>query len=1182
MYKNITAIVRDRRRLFTCLFMMKLYSFLLLGLFLQASGNTYAQKISLSVKGAELADVLDKIQKQTNLDFLYNSSQLKHVEKIDLHVKDLDLKKVLDACLTPRGLYYVVQNKTVLIKRISDLEHHGSENIALQRQVKGKVRNAEGLPLAGISVRLIQSNITVVSQNDGSFTIPVVQDEGQLLITALGYEEQRINYRIGSELIIYLQAKASDLDEVVVVGYGTQRKVNLTGAVGQASGKIFEDKPVANVAQALQGAVPNLNIVIGDGHPGSTGTFNVRGFASVNNVNGSPLVLVDGAPGDINMINPNDIASISVLKDAASSAIYGARAAFGVILITTKESKNGKFNINYGTSYGLQKVTTRTDFLTDPYDQMKLVDEAFSRNTGSSYSGYTEADYEELKKRQTDKTLPDVVIQNRNGVDQYVYYGNTDWWHWLYRDVTPQMEHYMSLSGGTDKASILLSGRYFHQDGLYQSNLHNDKYNSYNFRAKIEVRPNDHIRLYSNTQISANSYRWPGDGMNGNNSGLYYHAMAAYVPYNPDGTLRYRTNLNRYAAYEYPDLAYGKSHGSTRNYNVSSLLGINYKITNQVELNGYYSYEMTPSSYDLRTTAFPWSVVPGVIQYQGNDVYTDKTYFNQHHSVNFYATYDNIIRHRDHHLKAMAGFNAELQKYKTNSATAYDLLSLDLNQIDLGTGSVSANGNANEWALLGYFGRINYDFKNKLLFEVNGRYDGTSRFPKENRFGFFPSVSAGWRIGEESFWKGIKKLVPELKLRGSYGLLGNQDLGNGSANFYPYIPVMNNGLSKWVASGSQVMYMSAPNPVTPDFTWEKTKSTNIGVDVSLFSPNLQISFDKYRRLTTEMLINGKTLPSVFGAGSPKQNAGNLQTDGFELSIGWKEQFTLAQQPFAYNVGFVLSDYTAKITKFDNPNKLLNNYYEGQKLGEIWGYKTDGFFKTDEEAASWPINQDYIDQSQRLTSPGTWHDLHAGDMKFKDLNGDKRIDIGDNTLANHGDLSVIGNSLPRYSYGFNAGFSWNQIDFSMTIQGIMRQNWYPDTEAGMFWGVYGRPYSSFIPKDILSKVWSPENPDAYFPLVRGYEVYPGGALSTPNDKYLQNIGYMRLKNLTIGYDLNPKLLKIKKINRLRLYFSGQNILTFTSLKSKYIDPESVGAYTTDRSGRAYPFMKNYTFGIDVNF
>lgn len=1145
-----------------------------------SSGQILEKRVSVDIRNASMEAAIHELQEQSSINFAYDRQLISRYTGVSLNFRNETLENVLKKLLTPRSLGFKEVNGIVVINMLSSA-------VIKQQQpgkLSGRITDEKSLYLPGATIRILELNKGIQSDDNGNYLLQAPAGDYSVEISYISYQSRRFEHVIikASEttaLDAQLLPAANGLNEVVVVGYGTQKKVNLTGAVSQVDSKVFDDRPVAGIAQALQGAIPNLNITFGDGHPGSQGKFNVRGYASITNVSGSPLVLIDGVPGDVNMINPHDVETVSVLKDAASSAIYGARAAFGVILITTKKAKNGKVSINFGSNFSLQQVATKTDFITDGYTQMKLVDEAFSRNVGNSYSGYTADDYAQLKLRQTDKSLPSVVIQNRNGQNQYVYYGNTDWWHFLFRNTTPAMEHHLSITGGNDKVDFLLSGRYYQQKGIYQSDLREDVYNAYNFRAKVNAHLSKWLTAFSNTQFAANDYVWPANGYNSNNPGLYNHAMAAYVPQNPDGTFTYRTNLNNYGANEYADLQNGKSLGGTKSYDITNALGFNAQITKGLILNGVYSFQLSPYSDFQRKTLIPWSINPGVINYEGYDQLKESTQLNQHHSVNIYATYEQKIK--DHSFKITGGYNYELQKYKSNSTQRQNLLSEDLNQIDLGTGAQQAGGNASEWALLGYFGRINYDYKSKYLLEVNGRYDGTSRFPTKSRFGFFPSVSAGWRVSEEDFFKVLKPVVSEFKFRASYGSLGNQDVGTGNSNLYPYIPVITSALSKWIVNGTQQQTLSSPKPVVPDFTWEKSTSLNLGTDMAFFNNRLQTSFDWYDRKTTNMLINGKTLPSVFGADSPKQNAGDLDTKGWDITINWKDNGTIMNKPFGYNFGIVLSDYKAKITRFDNPNGLLNNFYVGQQLGEMWGYSIDGFFKSDEEAKNWKINQDYVD-GQRTGSPGEWAQLHAGDLKFKDTNGDGVINDGKNTVADHGDLKKIGNSLPRYSFGINAGFNYGNFDLSLFFQGIGKQNWYPNTEAGMFWGTLGRPYSSFIPKDYESKLWTPQNPNSYFPLNRGYAAYSGGELYYNNDKYLQNLAYIKLKNATLGYNLPSHIIKKWKIERMRFFFTSQNLFTLTKLKSKYIDPEAITPDASDIGARGYPFMKTYTLGLDVTF
>ncbi|HEX5554915.1 MAG TPA: TonB-dependent receptor [Chitinophagaceae bacterium] len=1069
------------------------------------------------------------------------------------------------------------------------LRENGPARLSEFRQtVTGTVTDqAGGNPLVGVSVSVKGTSNGTITDGEGHYSLSVSGTDAVLVFSYIGYNKAEVAVKGQTVVNVSLVQNATGLNQVVVVGYGTQKKVDLTGAVTQIDSKVLQDRPISNVGQALQGVIPNLNINFSDGHPGAAAKVNIRGYTSVNG--GSPLVLIDGVPGDINLLNPMDVASVTVLKDASSAAIYGSRAAYGVILITTKNGKAGKLQVTYRTNFSMGTPTTSHDFMTDGYSTAKLIDEAFSITTGHSYTGYTDADYAELKKRQTDHTLPSVVVQNRNGRDQYVWYGNTDWWNYFFRNSLPSMNHSLQFSGGSDKVNFLLSGRYYQQSGLMQ--FHRDKYTAYNLRAKVNAHITPWLTISNNLQFASNTYNYPGSGSRGDvNTAFVYlgvHMLPSYVPVNPDGTFTYRSQLNNYGMADGRnlELEYGKAKSQNQDFDLSNTVSVTIQPIPELSIVGSYSYDLNPYSNFHRSTVTPWSIYPGEIDYVNNDYYNEASSTDQYHVVNAYATYSKSFG--PHSLKVMAGYNQELKKYHVLTGSATNLLSEDLNSLDLGTGDQQTGSNSVEWALLGFFGRINYSFKDKYLLELDGRYDGSSHFPSASRFGFFPSVSAGWRISQESFFAPLKPLITEMKIRGSYGSLGNQSLSANLRNEdYPYIPVMNTGLYNWLIGGNKSQYLRVGNPVTPELTWERTTSADVGIDLGLMNDRLAVTFDWYDRKTIGMLIPGKTLAAVFGAKSPKQNAGNLDTKGWELSVQWKDQFTLADKLFSWYAGVVLSDFKSHITKYDNPAKLLNNYYVGERLGEIWGYTVDGYFKTDQGAKNYKVNQDYVNR-ERLGSPGDGHDLQAGDMKFVDLDGNDTVNNGQNTLSDHGDLRVLGNNLPRYSFGISGGASWNGFDLAVLFQGVGHQDWYPGNETYFFWGVYGRPYYSFIPKGFPSKVWSPDNPNAYFPKLRGYTALNSGSeLSVKNTKYLQNIAYIRLKNLTVGYSLPTTLLQRWRIEKVRVYLSGENIFTATGLESDYVDPEQVSADPDggrgDNNARNYPFSKNYSVGLDVTF
>jgi len=1049
-----------------------------------------------------------------------------------------------------------------------------------QESISGLVKNVAGEPIAGASILNTSTGKSTQTDANGAF---IIQGKiGQLLkISIVGFETQQLKIE-STTLTIKMVSTDQSLDEVIVVGYGKQKKVNLTGAVTQIDSKVLENRPVANATQALQGAIPNLNITFTNGRPGGEGNVNIRGFASINSANAQPLILIDGVPGSINTINPRDIESISVLKDASAAAIYGARGAFGVMLVTTKRGKAGKMNINYSNNFGWSGLTVRTDFMTSGYDAARLNDEAFIRATGNSYTGYTEEDYAELLKRKTDPSLPSVVIQNRNGKDQYVYYGNTDWWNEMYRKTQASMEHSLNFSGGTEKIDYYISGRLYEKGGLMKINQ--DKFDGYNVRSRINAQVTPWLKVGANTQLNYQNYTYPGWATNPDNNNNFIsttvHALPSYVPMNPDGTATYRTELNNYNIGDgiYADLLHGKSKGGEDKYEFINMFEAIFQLTKDLTVTGNYTFTYNPiHNWNRRTTA-PWSVFPGVINYLGNDTYTETIINRPKHSLNLFANYNKQLG--DHQIGATVGFNQETTGYKRIGGTHNNLLSEDLNDFALGTGQMQLLGNANTWALRGFFGRLNYNYKGKYLLEVNGRYDGTSKFPSNQRYGFFPSFSGGWRLSEEAFMERLKPVLNEAKFRVSYGALGNAQ----EATEYGYIQLLNAGLSNYITNGAKTQYLSAPTPISSDLTWERTNTLNFGTDLEFFRSKLTVSADYFIRNTLDMLIPGKTLPAVYGSASPKTNAGDLRNKGWELAVAWRDQLELNGKPFGYNIGIGLSDSKAKITRFDNKEMLLSNYYVGQTLGEIWGYQTDGFFQSQSEIDSWKVNQDYVDK-QRLAAPGDWVKLHPGDLRFLDISGkdgvpDGKVDAGDNTLINPGDQVIIGNSRARYNFGFNLGANWQGFDVSAFFQGIGRQHWWPGANADKFWGPYSRPYYSFVPKDFENDVWTPENTDAYFPLLRGYiALNDRGSLNVKSDRYLQDLAYIRLKNLTVGYTMPQAWLKRVRLANARIYVSGENIWTATKLRSKYIDPEQSAQ---EANGRSYPVSKTFSFGLDLTF
>jgi TonB-linked SusC/RagA family outer membrane protein len=1053
-----------------------------------------------------------------------------------------------------------------------------------QKRVTGTVIDISGEPVIGANVVERGTTNGMMTDVDGNFSLNV-QNGAVLQVSFIGYLAQDVTVGDQSHIRVTLQEDSKALEEVVVVGYGVQKKVNLTGAVAQITAEELKNRPVSNVSQMLQGTLPNVNITFATGgEPGSGGDINVRGIASING--GDPLVLIDGVPGDINRVNPRDIESISVLKDAAASAVYGARGAFGVILVTTKNAQSGKMSISYGTFFAISSPTVSTDFLTTGYDHAMLNDEAFRRTTGNTYTRYSEEDYAELEARRYDRTenpaRPWVVVKNVNGRDIYNYYGNYDWWNTVFNEQQPSQSHSLNVSGGTEKLNFLISGNFYTKEGIMKVNT--DKFSSYNFRAKINARIFPFLKITSNTSYYDKSYDYYGREGGGNPNFVYVtvHALPAYAPVNPDGTPTYNTLKNNYSIGDglFAMLLGGNSKGKKGIHEFTTTTGLEADITPHIKLNADYTYNFYITDNWYRTTVAKYSIEPGKLADVPNyntDELKKELWFDPMHVFNAYANYNQTFG--KHSVTATAGVNFENKQHSRMFASRKNLISETLNDLSLGTGDMLVQGGAYDYTLFGAFFRANYDFNDRYLVEVNGRYDGTSRFKQGMRYGFFPSVSAGWRVSEEAFFEKAKNIVNNFKIRASYGSLGNQAVNKDNPNYYPYISTMGMSLSSWLIDGQKAQNVSSPNPIIDHLTWEKATTINGGLDLSFLNSKLNVSADVYVRNTTDMLVPGVTLPAVFGANSPQQNAGDLRTKGYEIVISWKDRTTLYGKPLNYGVSFVLGDAVSEITKYDNPNKLLANHYVGKKWGEIWGYRIDGYFKSDEEAANWKVDQTLVN-SQIRSSPGEWGRLRAGDLKFVDLNGDGAITPGKLTADDPGDMAIIGNSQPRYNYGMNMNAGWNGFDVSVFLQGIGRRNWYPSSNADKFWGPYSRPYYSFIPKDFEEKVWSESNPNAYFPVLRGYTALnSGGNLNSPNDKYIQNIGYLRLKNLVVGYALPDPWIRKIGIQHCRFYVSGENLLTWTPFETEYIDPEQPIA---DSNGRIYPLSKTFSIGLDITF
>lgn len=1165
--------------LFKSLLIMKLTFLIILLTTLNAVSMGVAQTVDLQLKNSTLENAFSSIKEQTGYRFIYKESTIKDVPRLSVDLKDKSLEGALQILLKDQPLEYQIHEGTVVIKSRAEAEATVETSIKAvqQRQISGKVTDEEGSPLEGVSISIKGTNIATATDDNGVFSIPA--ERGDILIfSSIGFLSQEIEMDDSNTIELILENIEAGLEEVVVVGYGTQKKVNLTGAVDQISSEVLENRPLSNLNQGLQGVLPNVNINFPDGKPTGSSSINIRGATSIGQ-GGSALILIDGIEGDPSMLNPNDVESISVLKDAASAAIYGARGSFGVVLITTKDSKGDAFSITYDVNHSKKRPTVLPEYVTDGFLWATMFNDAFYNWEGTLPQAvnktlpFSQEYLAELERRSKDPSLPKVEV-DENG--KYVYYENTDWYHHLYKNQLSSNEHNLSLSRSTEKTDLMLSGRFFGQDGLFRYN--SDDFRTYNMRGKGSFVLFPWLRINNNFSVSNRKYYNPLNV--GESGGIWRnladegHPMAPLL--NPDGSLTYS------AAYTVGDFYYGKNGIDSKRNVVQNTTGFEAKaFDNKLDVIGNYTFQNTGYDELTRRVQVPYSTGPDITEYVGsqyNDLKSvkDQEYYN---AANLYGSYEDVFNDK-HRLKVMVGGNYEESTFQRVMLQRNGLIFEDGKDLNLALGqSINTSGGYEKWRILGVFSRLNYIYDDKYLLEINGRYDGSSKFPENESYVFFPSFSAGWRISQEKFWN--IPLVSELKLRASYG-----SLGNGNISSYVFQETYSISQSGRVLEGVLSPKTSRPSVLPDGLTWETATTQNVGLDMEMFSSKLQFTGDLYTRKTTDMYTIGMTLPAIFGATSPRGNYSDMETKGWEISFKWNDQTTLGSSPLSYNIGVTLADNQSKILKYNNPDMFLDDYYEGMQVGEIWGYVTEGFFTSQEDI------DNHADQSRfQSTSKGVYY---PGDVKFKDLNGDNVITPGDNTVNNPGDRVIIGNNSSRYTYGINLGASWKNFFFSAFFQGVGKMDWYPSAESNAFWGQYNRPYND-IPKWQLKEgiIWSPENPDSFFPrYVSRLANRSGGTLREQQSKYVMNASYIRLKNFQLGYTLSDELVsRWRTFKNIRVYVSGENLLTWSPLYKTVdnIDVENVTQpsdqlFTSSNAGDGYnyPMLKSLTFGLSLTF
>lgn len=1127
---------------------MRITTFLLLVcVFCTFAENTHSQnaRVSINKKNVQLETVLNEIEHQTDYLFIYNN-QVNVNKKVSLKAKNQPVSKVLEELLADSGITYSVEGNHIVL---------GKQTMAAAPQqsstIRGKVIDTNGDPVIGANIVEKGTTNGTTTDVEGNFSINA-KSGSTLVITFIGYVREEVKANAGRRMEIILQEDSETLEEVVVVGYGTMKKADLTGSVATVGSEVIEDRPLTNLGAGLQGAIANLNITSSSGAPGTGSSFNIRGTTNLSG--GGPLVLVDGIEMDPNLINPQDVKDVTVLKDAASASIYGARAAFGVILITTKTGfVSQKPVVSLSANYSINVPTVHANYMNS-MEYTQWMNDANTTSNGSNY--FDDITMEHVRNYYNDpvNNLP-VFHHPDDAASKYRYCGNTDWYEALNKKSYPMQQYNISVQGGSETAKYMTSAGMFQQDGI--SKWTDEDYKRFNVLQHVNYKVNNWLQVGLRATLSMVKMNTGPQNKYGSNS------LGATIPgdsrplmpvYHPDGHFAgycgdgYFTNQ---AAW----LSQGGS-AEMRNNNMYATAFAKLNPFEGLEINFDYTYNYYNYSFknhvreyiDYDADGNQGSIFPHT---SPNQVSYNKRE-SQYDVFNAYATYKKKIN-KVHALEGMIGFNQENATYKGVGLNRNNLIANDIPFLNLATGDRSTSDYMNQWAIRGAFFRLFYAYDDKYLVQVNGRYDGSSRFPKDDRFAFFPTFSLGWRLSQEKFWKPIAHIVNDFKIRGSYGALGNQVLLQGGNDmYYPYISTYTTGEVGYLFSGEKQMGVYAPGLVSDQLTWETVKQWDLGFNFSMFDSKLTGEFDYYVRTTEDMLTKSKTLPSILGVSEPQMNAADLRTSGWEVALTWKSAL---QNGLAYSATLSLSDYQAEITKYDNPTKnLSDNYYEGKKLGEIWGFVTDGLFQSDEEASSW--NQSKI----------VGYTQYAGDIKFADLNGDGEVTRGENTVNNSGDLKIIGNETPRYNFGIRGTAEYKGFDFTLFFQGTMKRDIIPSKT--FYLSHYTSEWS--VPQKMNYDYWREDNRDAFFPRAR----MNGSAVNENQTRFMLNGAYIRCKQLALGYTIPKYITEKAKISKLRVYFNADNLFEFSGMPDTF-DPELATV-------NAYPFIRSFSFGANLTF
>jgi len=1125
--RNVLSFYKDGWLKKYFLIMKLTWAFILI-LNLQMSASVWSQttRISVTLKNSTLQELFTKIEKSSEYRFFYNNDEVDVNQRISIDAEDKTIGAILETVL--KGLPYSFkesENKLIVIERTGAVTNPSGTNVQQGKKVSGKVTDSTGGSLPGVSVVVKGTTTGIVTDVDGKFTLSIPVEAKILVFSFVGMKSQEFVISGKALFNVIMEEGTIGLEEVVAIGYGSVKKSDLTGSVGSITGELITQKNTTQISTALQGALSGVMVTRNGNEPGSSATIRIRGITTIGD--NDPLIILDGVPiNNINDVNPTDVETISVLKDAASASIYGSRAAAGVILVTTKRAKSGDFTVDYNYELGYEKPTEMSEY-AHAVRYMQMVNE-IRWNDNNNFPGGEYPIY-------TKDVVDNYATLNAENPDLYP---DTDWMNTILEEKAPRQSHILTIRAGSNKVNTRASFAYDEIGGLYIGK---------NYK-RMTARINNDITISKNWSVSIDIYGKRSKSENPVvDPGTHIRMMAPiYAAVWSNGLVA----EGKSGGNMYGQLKYGGFNQDCYNQ-VGGKISMNFTPIDGLVFSAVIAPEFRFDQGKIFQKKVPYTdfdnpnVYVGTLQWNATNNLTETRNESHHTTTQFLINYSKSLG--NHNLNSMAGYEDYYAYGELLNASSSQMELASYPYLDLGNPNFLVNGgNASENAYRSYFGRIIYNYNKKYLLQGNIRYDGSSRFASEYRWGIFPSFSAGWVISEEPFLKNFSKLS-HLKVRASWGTLGNERIGN-----YPYQSTIGFSNALFYQGNEIVSTKTAAQWTLPikDISWEKTESYNLGADVNFFSNKLHISGDYYIKETKDMLLELE-IPDYIGYNNPNQNTGKMHTNGWEIEVGWKNQIGALK----YSISANLSDFKSIMGDLGGIEFLGNQVkFKGSEFNEWYGYKSEGLYQKTEDVTNTAV----------LNSIVT-----AGDIKYTDISGPDGVPDG--IISADYDRVLLGGSLPRYMYGSNINLEFKNFDLSIAIQGVGKRN--VELTSNMvqpFLNAYGN-----MPLLIDGEYWSAYNTEsqnltAKYPRLTYANISNNYAFS---DYWLFNGAYLRLKNVTLGYNIPKSICKILSLSGVRIYGSVTDLFSINNYPKGW-DPEI--------SNSGYPMTASSIFGISVKF